>query len=210
MKNYVYSNSTANAMLNAIATSINDTALHRNIKDYLHYAGKMWWESLTTAAKDAICLLDFDPSVVSSLMFFSRKGEYFDDYLIIRDAISDLVNTIADEVYPQYAHGYVPMPVDAERRSRYKFETQEAITATCSARAVAQEMSADLDRILNLYNVNLPSREFTKASIIEQSSIMQNHHKNRDEAIKTIRKDCLHELMDYLRELAAKEESEGK
>lgn len=199
---YCYSDKTANAMLTAIATSDANDTLYRNIKDYLYYTGKQWWENLSTEAKEAIRLLDFDSAVVSTMMFFSKKGDYFDDYLVIREAISDLVNTIADEVMPTLSHGYVKMPTDASNRVRYNFEMKEAVLATCLARKTERDLSDDLDRVFNLYDVQPHDRKFAKAVIITDSGVVKNHYKNRNEAIKTIRKECLSELMDYLRGLS--------
>lgn len=57
---------------NAIQSANDFRSLNSTVRGYLNQAAMQWWHGLRENEQKAIILLDFDPSVVTTMVFFGR------------------------------------------------------------------------------------------------------------------------------------------
>lgn len=129
---------TNNEFYTAIAEAQNSHELNAAIENYICECARDWWKALRPTEREAVVLLDFNPSVVSSMMFFSTTPNCFvNEYDIIRRALyqksSDLAATKSDSFRYNFNSRLcrmVDLQHDGEAYQNEARETAKTIAAT--------------------------------------------------------------------------------
>lgn len=122
----------------AVSETKNSNELTAIIKNYINECACEWWKALRPTEREAIILLDFNPSVVSSMMFFGTTPHYFArKYNIIKRALyyksSELAATKSDDFrynFNSQICGMVDLQHDGEAYQDEARETAKTIATT--------------------------------------------------------------------------------
>lgn len=122
----------------AITEAQNSHELNTAIENYIYESARDWWKALRPAEREAIVLLDFNPSVVSSMLFFGTTPHGFVyDYDTIKNALyrksANLAATKSDDFRYNFNSricGMVDLQHDGEAYQNEACETAQAIAAT--------------------------------------------------------------------------------
>lgn len=167
----------------AAAHSAADARTFRSVlRNYLNESAAQWWRGLRENERQAIILLDFDPSVVTTMVFFGRDWGFGGGYHDVLDAILDKVDLLTkEEELGNWDYDlrtiiyYARAQVQAEQDARAK------------AAAIAQEM--DL----------AAGRSALETLLVENSGTVRNSKKCKTEHAKDMRKAFLVDALNYLR-----------
>ena len=185
----MYNHATYNDFISAIRSASDIRAFRAAIRGYLNDSAMEWWHGLEDDERQAIILLDFDPSVVTTMVFFGRDcgfgrdWGFGDGYHDVLDAIFEKADLLANEeelsnwdsdlcsvIY------YARAQARAEKNARAK------------AAAIAQEMD-----LVKGYNA-------LETLLVKNSGIVRDSKKRKAEDAKKMRKAFLADALYYLRE----------
>ena len=129
---------TNNELYSAVSEAKNSHELNAIIENYIRERASDWWQALRPAEREAIVLLDFNPSVVSSMMFFGTTPHCFaDEYDIIMRVLyhksADLAETKSDDFRYNFNSrmcSMVDLQHDGEAYQNEARETAKTIAAT--------------------------------------------------------------------------------
>lgn len=137
----------------AITEAQNSHELNAAIENYICESARDWWKALRPTERDAIVLLDFNPSVVSSMLFFGTTPHRFvDNYDIIKRALyhksSNLATTKSDDFRYNFNSricGMVDLQHDGMVYQNEAYETGKTLAATLG---LSEDATFDLCALL--------------------------------------------------------------
>lgn len=178
----MYDYTTYRDFISAIRSTSDIRAFRSAVRGYLNDSAMQWWHGLKENERQAIILLDFDPSVVTTMVFFGRDWGFGGGYHDVLDAILDKVDLLTkEEELGNWDYDlrtiiyYARAQAQAEQEARAK------------AAAIAQEM--DLAAGCNALETLL----------VENSGTVRNSKKHKTERAKEMRKAFLSDALTYLR-----------
>ena len=129
---------TNNEFYTAVSEAKNSHELNTAIENYIIGCARDWWRALRPTEREAVVLLNFNPSVVSSMLFFGTTPHCFvDNYDTIKRALyhksADLAATKSDDFRYNFNSricGMVDLQHDGEAYQNEACETAQAIAAT--------------------------------------------------------------------------------
>lgn len=183
---------TNNEFYTAVSEAKNSHELNTAIENYIAECAHSWWRALRPAEREAVVLLDFNPSVVSSMMFFGTTQHCFaNEYDIIRRALyyksSDLAATKSDDFRYNFNSRICGM-VDLQHAGEaYQNEAREAAQTIAATLGLSENATFDLMALLARESgkvkrtreslretTNKYRREFLRAAM----TYLKYHHKN--------------------------------
>ena len=164
------------------------------VNNYLNNAIMQWWSSLQDKTRQAIILLDFEPSVVTTMAFFSHGWGFNGDYTNVMRAIIEKADSLAKE-NPSSLESW-----DCELRpvinsARLQMEREEEV------RHAAVEIARNLNMEISI--------EALGDFLVNKSGLVIADKKRKEEYAKEMRKAFLHDALSYLRK-NYKNEKKGK
>ena len=178
----MYDYTTYRDFISTIHSTSDIRAFRSAVRDYLNDSAMQWWRGLRENERQAIVLLDFDPSVVTTMVFFGRDWGFGGGYHDVLNAILDKADLLAkEEELGNWDYGlrtiinYARAQAQAEQDARAK------------AAVIAQEM--DLAAGFNALETLL----------VENSGTVRNSKKYKTESAKEMRKAFLADALSYLR-----------
>ena len=190
----MYDCTTYRNFVSTIRSTSNIYAFRLAVLNYLSDSVMRGWrDKLLENERKAIILLDFDPSVVTTMAFFSHGDGFGGGYHEVLNAILDKAGILADE--EQLVGGdwdnslrtiiyYARAQAQAEQEARVK------------AAAIAREMELTAG-----YNT-------LETLLVENSGSVRNNKKLKMENAKNMRKAFLEDALNYLRKNYNKEKGE--
>lgn len=175
---------------NSITSASNNSDFDSAIRNYLNNSVMQWWRGLQENERQAIILLDFDPSIVTTMTFFGQNCSFSSCYWDVLQAILNKVDLLANEEKLNNWIDLIPI-IDgaraqklAEKRAREK------------AAAIAKEME-----LTTGFNA-------LETLLVKNSGAICNSKKYKMENAKEMRKAFLKIALNYLRENYNKKEDE--
>ena len=171
----------------AVSEAKNSHELNAAIENYICESARNWWKDLRPAERDAIVLLDFNPSVVSSMLFFGTTPHHFvDNYDTIKRALyrksADLAATKSDDFRYNFNSRLCVM-VDLQHDGEvYQNEAREVAQIVAATLGLSEDAAFDLRVLL--------ARESGKVN-----QMRENLHKTANE----YRREFLSAAMTYLK-----------
>lgn len=166
----------------AIRNTTDSRSLRSALRGFLCESAMTWWHGLEDNQRKAIILLDFDPSVVTTMVFFGERDWGFGgSYTDVLDLILDKAELLAKaEIQGKWDYDissiihYARMQAQAEQAAREK------------AVAVAQElgMVTGLSALEDL--------------LVENSGEVRNNRKHKKNLAKEMRKAFLSDALRYV------------
>lgn len=144
---------TNNEFYTAISEAKNSHELNAAIENYIIESAHDWWKALRPAERDAIILLDFNPSVVSSMMFFGTTPHGFVwDYDTIKSALyrksANLAATKSDNFRYNFNSRICGM-VDLQHAGEaYQNEARETAKTVAATLGLSGDATFDLCTLL--------------------------------------------------------------
>ncbi len=166
----------------AIRNTTDSRSLRSALRGFLCESAMTWWHGLEDNQRKAIILLDFDPSVVTTMVFFGERDWGFGgSYTDVLDLILDKAELLAkaetqgkwDYDISSIIH-YARMQAQAEQAAREK------------AVAIAQE----LDMVTGLSAL--------EDLLVENSGEVRNNRKYKKNLAKEMRKAFLSDALRYV------------
>lgn len=179
----MYNHATYNDFISAIRSASDSRAFRAAVRDYLNNSAMKWWHGLEDDERQAIILLDFDPSVVTTMVFFGRDWGFGGGYTDVMKAILEKAELLANEEELSNWDSEIYAIIYYERA-----QVQAEKDARAKAAAIAQEMNlvAGYNTLENL--------------LIKNSGIVRDSNKRKTENAKKMRKAFLADVLYYLRE----------
>lgn len=142
-----------NEFYTAVAEAKNSHELNAAIENYIIDCARNWWKALRPAEREAVVLLDFNPSVVSSMLFFGTTPHGFVyDYDTIKNALyhksANLAATKSDDFRYNFNSricGMVDLQHDGEAYQNEAYETGKTLAATLG---LSENATCDLCALL--------------------------------------------------------------
>lgn len=167
----------------AAAHSAADARTFRSVlRNYLNESAAQWWRGLRDNERQAIILLDFDPSVVTTMVFFGRDWGFSGSYTEVMEAILEKAELLTAEKELdgwdfdlRVIAGYAQAQAQAEQEARAKAAT------------IARELSM---------STGISTLE---TLLMEHSGDVRNHKKWKTDHAKALRKAFLTDALNYLR-----------
>lgn len=190
----MYDNTTYLDLISAIRSAPDANAFCSAVNNYLNNAIMQWWSGLQDKTRQAVVLLDFEPSVVTTMAFFSHGWGFNDDYTNVMRAILEKADSLAKE-NPSAFKSW-----DCELRpvincARQQMEREE------EARRAAAEIARNLDMETSI--------KALEDLLVNKSGLVIANKKRKEEYAKEMRKAFLHDALNYLRN-NYKNEKKGK
>lgn len=171
-----------NFLTTARSTS-NARAFRSALRNYLNESAAQWWRGLQDNERQAIILLDFDPSVVTTMAFFGRDWGFGGSYTEIMEAILEKAELLANE---KELDGW-----DFDLRVLASYAQAQA-QAEQEARAKAAAISRELSMFTGVSTL--------ETLLVEHSGDVRNHKKWKTNQAKALRKAFLTDALNYLRD----------
>lgn len=142
-----------NEFYTAVSEAKNSHELNTTIENYICECAREWWKALHPDERKAIVLLDFNPSVVSSMMFFGYTPHCFvNEYDTIKRALynksADLAATKSDGFrynFNSRLRNMVDLQHDGEA---YENEARETAQTIAAALGLSKDAAFDLMTLL--------------------------------------------------------------
>ena len=160
-------------------------ALRSALHDYLNNAAMAWWNGLKDNQRKAIILLDFDASVVTTMVFFGSDWGFCGSYGDVLDLILDKAELLAKED----TAAREPWVQDYELRcvigrARQQMECEE------EARRKAAEIARELDMETGV--------KALEDLLVNNSGLVRANKKKKETYAKEMRKAFLEDALSYL------------
>ena len=181
----MYDNTTYLNFISAIRSASNTRAFRSTVNNYLNDAIMQWWNGLQDKTRQAIILLDFEPSVVTTMAFFSHGWGFNDDYANVMRAILEKADLLAKE-NPSALESWDCEFCHVINSARQQMECEE------KARRTATKVVRDL----NMETTNIEALENL---LVNKSGLVIANKKQKKEYAKEMRKAFLHDALSYLR-----------
>ena len=152
------------------------------VRGYLNDSAMRWWHGLQENERQAIILLDFNPSVVTTIVFFGRDRGFGGGYTDVMEAILEKADLLANEKeLSNWDSDFLSVIYHARAQARAEHDVRT------KAAAIAQEMNliAGYNTLENL--------------LIKNSGTVRKSKKRKVEDAKEMRKAILSDALNYLR-----------
>lgn len=168
--------------IEAVRNTTDSRALRSALRGFLCESAMNWWHGLEENQRKAIILLDFNPSVVTTMVFFGERNWGFGgSYSDVLDLILSKAEMLAEaETQGKWDYDissivhYARMQAQAEQAAREK------------AMAVAQELGM------------LTGVSALEELLVENSGEVRNNRKYKKNLAKDMRKAFLSDALRYL------------
>ena len=187
----MYDYTTYRDFISAIRSTSDIRAFRAAIRGYLNDSAMQWWHGLQENERQAIILLNFDPSVVTTMVFFGRDWGFGGGYHDVLDAILDKVDLLANE------EELGNWDYDLRTIIHYaRAQAQAEQDARAKAVAIAKEMELAAG-----YNA-------LETLLVENSGSVRDSKKCKTQHARDMRKAFLADALVYLRKNYNKSEGE--
>jgi hypothetical protein len=178
---------THNEFYTAVSAAKNSPELDTTIENYIIECAREWWKALRPTEREAVVLLNFNPSVVSSMMFFGDTPHRFvDNYDTIKRALyhksANLAATKSDDFryhFNEWLCDMVNLQHDGEAYQNEALETAQTVAATL-------DLSKDAVYALRVL-------------LARESGKVKQARKNLHKAASEYRHEFLRVAMNYLK-----------
>ena len=179
----MYDYSEYRELTSTIRNTNSSRALRSALHGFLNDAAMTWWNGLEDNQRKAIVLLNFDASVVTTMVFFGRDWGFGGSYSDVLDLILDKAELLAKEDTSTWE------PWDYELRSiigcaRQQIEREE------EARRTAAEIARDLDMETGV--------KALEDLLVNNSGLVRANKKRKEAYAKEMRKAFLGDALFYL------------
>ena len=178
----MYDPATYNDFISAIHSASDIRAFRAAVRGYLNDSAMKWWHGLQENERQAIILLDFNPSVVTTMVFFGRDWGFGGGYTDVMEAILEKADLLANEKeLSNWDSDFLSVIYHARAQARAEHDVR------AKAAAIAQEMNliAGYNTLENL--------------LIKNSGTVRKSKKRKVEDAKEMRKAILSDALNYLR-----------
>lgn len=178
---------TNNEFYTAVSEAKNSRELNTAIENYIIECARDWWKALRPTEREAIVLLDFNPSVVSSMLFFGTTPHCFaDEYDIIKRALyhksADLAETKSDDFRYNFNSRMCGMVNLQHDGMAYQDEACKAALTIAANLGLSNDAAVDLRGLL-----------------MRESGKVKQARENLHRAAKEYRREFLGAAMTYLK-----------
>lgn len=152
------------------------------VRGYLNDSAMRWWHGLQENERQAIILLDFNPSVVTTMVFFGRDWGFGGGYTDVMEAILEKAELLVNEKeLSNWDSDFLSIIYHAREQARAEQDMR------AKAAAIAQEMNlaAGYNTLENL--------------LVKNSGAVRKSKKRKVEDAKEMRKAILSDALNYLR-----------
>ena len=168
--------------IEAVRNTTDSRALRSALRGFLCDSAMNWWNGLEDNQRKAIILLDFNPAVVTTMVFFGDRdwgfgGSYSDVLELILDKVELLANEEVTAVW------------DFEIRSIITYVRQQA-AAEKAAREKAAAVAQELCMVTGISNL--------EELLMQNSGDVCYNRKLKKELAKEMRKEFLSDALQYL------------
>lgn len=179
----MYNYTTYRDFISAIRSASDIRTFRSAIRNYLNDSTMRWWRGLLENERQAIILLDFNPSVVTTMAFFSHGWELSDGYRDVLNAILDKADMLTKE---EESDNW-----DCDLHAIISYAREQA-RAEQEARTKAAMIAREMELAAG-YNT-------LETLLVENSGTVRNNKKRKMEYAKDMRKAFLVDALNYLRE----------
>ena len=178
---------TNNEFYTAVSEAKNSHELNAAIENYITECARSWWRALRPTEREAVILLDFNPSVVSSMMFFGTTPHCFaNEYDIIRRALyyksAELAETKSNDFRYNFNSRICDMVNLQQDGETYQNEAREV------ARTIAATLNLSKDATFDLL-----------ALLVNESGKVKQTRETLHETASEYRREFLRAAMAYLK-----------
>lgn len=176
---------------NSITSASNSSDFYSAIRNYLNDSAMRWWHSLQENERQAIILLDFNPSVVTTMTFFNQNCSFSSCYCDALQAILNKVELLTNE----------------DKLNNWDYHLRTIIYSACAqkqAKQAACDKAAAIAQEMNL----TAGHNALETLLVKNSGTVRNSKKEKMEKAKEMRKMFLANALYYLRENYNKKEDE--
>ena len=168
--------------IEAVRNTTDSRALRSALRGFLCDSAMNWWNGLEDNQRKAIILLDFNPAVVTTMVFFGDRdwgfgGSYSDVLELILDKVELLANEEVTAVW------------DFEIRSIITYVRQQA-AAEKAAREKAAAVAQELGMVTGISNL--------EELLMQNSGDVCYNRKRKKELAKEMRKEFLSDALQYI------------
>lgn len=179
----MYDYSEYRELTSTIRNAESSRVLRSALRGFLNDAAMTWWHGLEDNQRKAIILLDFDASVVTTMVFFGRDWGFGGSYDDVLELILDKAELLAQEDSTAWE------PWDYELRSvidraRLQMECEE------EARHKAAEIARELGMETGV--------KALEDLLVNNSGLVRTNKKRKEEYAKEMRKAFLSDALRYL------------
>lgn len=175
---------------NSITSASNSSDFYSAIRNYLNDSALRWWHSLQENERQAIILLDFDPSVITTMTFFGGNPNFSSNYLDVLNVILNKINLLVNEELNNWDYTVSTIVNYAREQAR----TEQRMREKAIAITREMELTAGLDEL--------------EALLIKNNKTVRDMKTCKKNKVKEMRKMFLANALYYLRENYNKEEDE--
>jgi hypothetical protein len=181
----MYDYSEYHELTSTIRNAESSRALRSALHGFLNDAAMTWWNELSDNQRQAIILLDFDASVVTTMVFFGRDWGFGGSYGDVLELILDKAELLAQED----SSSSEPWARDYELRcivdrARQQMECEE------EARRKAAEVARELGMETGVGAL--------EDLLVHNSGLVRANKKRKEEYAKEMRKAFLEDALSYL------------
>lgn len=178
---------THNEFYTAVSAAKNSPELDTTIENYIIECTREWWKALRPTEREAVVLLNFSPSVVSSMMFFGDTPHRFvDNYDTIKRALyrksADLAATKSDDFRYHFNEWLCDMVNLQHDGMAYQDEACKAALTIAANLGLSNDAAVDLRDLL-----------------MRESGKVKQARKNLHKAASEYRHEFLRMAMNYLK-----------
>lgn len=166
---------------NVIRNTTDSRALRAALRGFLCDSAMNWWNGLEDNQRKAIILLDFNPAVVTTMVFFGHDWGFCGSYSDVLELILDKVELLANEE--------VTTAWDFEIRSIITYVRQQA-AAEKAAREKAMAVAQELGMVTGLSAL--------EDLLVANSGEVCSNRKHKKELAKEMRKEFLSDALQYI------------
>lgn len=154
------------------------------IRDFMKEAAYNWFSALDEKEQKALVMLEFDPAVATTLMFFRQDTHIFSDrYMDVLEAILTKAEQMADQDRLDIM-GFGDMRVIAFNAMRQSKEEDRI-------RDYAAKITAELSMETGIHDL--------ENILVRNSGNVRYYKKVKYTSSRDLRKVFLHDILDYLR-----------
>lgn len=186
--------STRSQFRDALITAHSSEEINAILHAYINEAAENWWRHLDSKEQQALQLLDFDATVATSLMFFTKYHEFLDDYIIIALDVDCRAEKLAAECDYDYRSCLDHRILGSIAGSHVELKEAKE-SARNQAMALAANLCMDGDAAFELAGMAIRKSGYVK----ERKRVVK-------ERVNNLRKDLLHDSLEYLRQKYGKDE----
>lgn len=168
--------------IEAVRNTTDSRALRSALRGFLCESAMTWWHGLEENQRKAIVLLDFNPAVVTTMVFFGDCDWGFGG------SYGDMLELILDKA---------EMLATSEAQDNWDYDIREIVLrarAQAQAEQVAREKAMTVAQELGM----VTGLSALEDLLVENSGEVRNNRKHKKELAKEMRKAFLSDALHYL------------